>query len=131
MNTGIQIATKNNPLPISLSENTYRFWADDASFKAIKELSYGCDQDYDYATQSWGNSYNCGKWRTIEVQLYYGTSFGERWISEKTITLIMDENTYYQGRELIDHFGTITGYFSVRTNPLGLNCMRINGFQEL
>ncbi len=130
VNTGIQVFTKDNPLPLSLSENTCRFWIDDVSFKIAKGAGYGCDQDYDYPNQRWGDQYNCGKWRTLEVKLYYGSVFGEKWISEKTTTLIMDENTYYNGRELIDQFGIITGYFSVRPNPLGINCMRINNFQE-
>lgn len=131
MNTGIQVVTKDNPLPSSLSENTYRFWVEEVSFKKVKELSFSCEQDYDSYNQRWSDYYNCGKWRTMEVQLYYGTSLGVRWISEKTITLIMDEDTFHRGRDLSDQYGTISGSFSVRNNPLGINCMRINNFQEL
>ncbi len=120
--------TDNPPLP--LSKNSNQFWVEKSYFSTIEEISDGCDGEYNQFEQQWYYT-NCGMYRTIEVKIYFGTLNNVRYISKKTITLIMDQDTYHHGRDLSEKFGTIKGYFGNRNNPVNLPFMRVNNFQEL
>ncbi len=126
LNAGIKPV--DNP-PVPLSKSTYFCWITKEDLVKAEEAGDGCDSYYDQNNQQWAYN-NCGVFRTIEVKLYFGTLDNVRYISHKTITLIVDRETYYNARDLADKLGTIKGFFSSRQNPLNLNYMRLGGVDQ-
>lgn len=130
INTGIQVVDKDHPLPAELSENTFECWITNESILKAKEISFNCESNFNQNTGQWDN-YNCGMWRTLEVQEYYGTFKDTRYISAKNFKVVVDQDTFYAARDLSDKVGSIKGFFGSDGNPVNVNSMRLWGINHL
>lgn len=129
-NTGIQVVDELHPLPVALSDNTYECWVDSTVFRTAKEIRQACEESWDEYDDNW-YSYNCGMWRTVVVKKYFGTLNEIRYVSKETITLVVDQETYRDGRDLSERLGTIKGTFYNMSNPVNQNYMRLAYLQPL